>query len=210
MSRYAVLNKNTNSVTNTVIIDDKNVINFLLQDDELLVPASRSVQIGMIYDKKTKTFPEIYELDKFLDLKYELQDLIEKQEKVLKENGYLKEEQLTIQLDYLNKLQEGNKFESYDDLKNHLDSLENPPEVPPAPKIITQDLFRSVLTLSEKILWDNPQTGTSIQEATINTLKMEFPYYGVESMAEEFDLLFNIDFLTLDRVNEIKEKLYNI
>lgn len=207
MPKYAILDKNTNLVKNTVVIDDIDIKDFLLQNDEQLVLASMSVQIGMIYDENTKTFPEVYETDRFLELRYELNNTVNVRQNLLRENGHLTEEQLTEQLNYLEQLQEGFLFNTYDDLKNHLDSLGNAPEIPPPPKVITQDLFRTVLTLSEKILWDNPQTGTSIQEATINTLKLEFPYYGIESMAEELDLLETIEFFTTQRVQEVKQAL---
>lgn len=207
MPKYAILDKNTNLVKNTVVIDDIDIKDFLLQNDEQLVLASMSVQIGMIYDENTKTFPEVYETDRFLELRYELNNTVNVRQNLLRKNGHLTEEQLTEQLNYLEQLQEGFLFNTYDDLKNHLDSLGNAPEIPPPPKVITQDLFRTVLTLSEKILWDNPQTGTSIQEATINTLKLEFPYYGIESMTEELDLLETIEFFTTQRVQEVKQAL---
>jgi len=80
---------------------------------------------------------------------------------------------------------------------------------PPPPKfvIINETDFRSALNLTEKILWDDPETGTTEQKAVINTLKMEFPYYGVESMTDEFTLLEQIIFTTSERITEIKAAL---
>ena len=47
--------------------------------------------------------------------------------------------------------------------------------LPPEPKQIAVDDVRSNLTLTEKVLWDNPETGTASQTAVINTVKLELP-----------------------------------
>ena len=52
---------------------------------------------------------------------------------------------------------------------------------PPAPKQITVEDLRSKLILTEKILWDNPETGTASQTAVINTAKLEFPVLSNDS-----------------------------
>jgi len=77
-------------------------------------------------------------------------------------------------------------------------------EDPNLPKSITESEFRSKLNLAERILWDNPETGTEVQKATINTLKMDFPHYGIESMTEEFEVLEQVGFFTPERSEEVK------
>jgi hypothetical protein len=101
-------------------------------------------------------------------------------------------------------------LDSYAEMKSQFNARDPEPEIPPAPPVlreITQDAFRRVLTLSEKILWDNPETGTTQQTAVINTLKMDFPYYGVENMSEELDLLEQVSFFTTTRVTEVTQAL---
>lgn len=64
-----------------------------------------------------------------------------------------------------------------------------------------------MLKLTEKILWDNPETGTTQQNAVINTLKLDFPHYGVQSMSDELELLEQVGFFTAQRVTEVTQAL---
>ena len=81
-----------------------------------------------------------------------------------------------------------------------------PPQPDPGPplKQITEVEFRSTLKLSERILWDNPETGTDAQKGAITIIKSEFPHYGIESMTEEFEVLEQVGFFTPERVEEVK------
>lgn len=205
MQIYAVLNSNTDSVVNLILAEDEKFI--FLKTGEYAVPVNRAIQIGMVYDKKKKSFPEAGDKVQLFDLIDQISLIIENHQKLLSENNHLTEDQLQIHLTYIENLNSIRSLATYSQMKLEFDALELPPEIPPAPKEITQDLFRSVLKLTEKILWDNPQTGTATQEATINTLKMEFPYYGVDSMTEELDLLETVGFFTTQRVQEVKQAL---
>lgn len=205
MRIYAILNKDTNVVTNIINVEDEKFI--FLNSDEYFVSANRAVQRGMLYDKDTETFPEIGDKGKLLDLRDTIQSLILNHKLKMSENPHMTPEQLEVHTNYIDELRIILNVQSYDEMKSQFDNVGLEPEVPPSPKEITQDVFRSVLKLSEKILWDNPGTGTDIQKATINTLKMDFPHYGVESMSDELELLEQVGFFTSERVVEVTQSL---
>lgn len=78
---------------------------------------------------------------------------------------------------------------------------------PLPPKEITNELFRSNLKIQEKILWDNPETGTPQQSAAINTMKLDFPFIGIETIRDELDLLESLDIIGVGRADEIYDSL---
>ena len=201
MTIYAILDKTTNIVTNVVIAEDENSI--FITPKQSIVPASRSIQIGTDYED----FPSILQSDKILDIKDEVNALIREHQTAISEHLNLTAEQLQPHLDYIGSLQSLLTLETYDEIKSQLDAIGDAPEFPPTPREITQDDFRGALNLAEKVLWDNPETGTTEQTAAINTLKMEFPYYGVESMTDEFALLKQINFTTSERITAIQSAL---
>jgi hypothetical protein len=205
MPIYAILSKDTNSVSNIVISDSENFV--FTNPDEYAVSANRAVKKGMIYDENTKSFPEAGDEGELMDLRDKIISLTENHQKLLSENRHLNQQEYQVHLTYIDNLTSIKSLETYSEMKSQFDSIELPPEFPPAPKEITQGVFRSTLKLSERILWDNPETGTEIQKATINTLKMEFPHYGIESMVEEFELLEQIGFFTPQRSEEVKQFL---
>jgi hypothetical protein len=205
MKIYAVLNKDTNSVVNLIHVEDEKFI--FLNPDEYAVLANRAVEIGMLYNETTGKFPEAGDRGELMDLRDEVQSLILSHQIKMMENSHMTVEQLEPHTNYISQLQTISALNSYAEMKSQFDALDPAPEVPPTPKEITQDVFRGVLSLTEKILWDNPETGTTQQTATINTLKMEFPYYGVESMSEELDLLEQVGFFTPTRVTEVTQAL---
>lgn len=72
------------------------------------------------------------------------------------------------------------------------------------PKEITSNSFRSQLTLTEKLLWDNPETGTITQKAAITTFQTELPLTeGTEELNELLDLLVSAVVFTQQRLDEI-------
>jgi hypothetical protein len=77
------------------------------------------------------------------------------------------------------------------------------------PKSITELEFRSKLTLSEKLLWDNPDTGTAQQKAAINTMKLDFPFVSVVDIQDELDLLENVGIIGTGRSAAIASQLTN-
>lgn len=68
-----------------------------------------------------------------------------------------------------------------------------PPEEESSAIFVTEEDFRSQLTLSEKLIWDNPSTATTAQSNAIITVKTDFPValhpQGSNQLREEFDLL---------------------
>ena len=202
---YAVINKDTNSVVNIINVEDEKFI--FLGPDEYYACGNRAVRIGMLYDKQNGTFPEVGDRGELLDLRDEVESLIAFHQLKIAENPHMTPEQLEPHINYLNQLRFIAQLDTYTEMKLQFDILGPEPEFPPAPKEITQDVFRSALNLSEKILWDNPETGTVQQKATINTLKMDFPHYGVESMSDELDLLEQVGFFTPERVTEVTQAL---
>jgi hypothetical protein len=205
MKIYAVISKDTNSVVNTINVEDEKFI--FLGPDEYYARANRAVQIGMLYDKKTDTFPEVGDKGEILDLGDEIQSLIASHQLKIIENSHMTPEQLEPHANYINQLQSILALDSYVEMKFQFDTIGPEPEFPPKPREITQDVFRSVLNLQEKILWDNPEIGTIQQKAIINTLKMDFPHYGVESMSDELSLLEQIEFFTPERLTEVTQAL---
>ncbi len=206
MDKYAILNQDTHQVLNIVMIEDQNVLSIITKENEYFVPASRSVQIGMIFDTETQTFPDVFEIDRLFDLREKIELEIKNHESYTIESFSSNKEN---HIEYISKLRTILELTTYDAIKTEYDNVGPSPEFEPPLKQITQDLFRSVLKLNEKILWDNPETGTEIQKATINTLKMEFPFYGIDSMNEMFSLLEQSEVINLERIEEIKLNLDN-
>jgi hypothetical protein len=205
MAIYAILNKDTDIVTNVVNADDDKSI--FLNSDEYSALANRAVEIGMFYDKDTKTFPETGDRGELLDLRDTIQSLIMSHQLKMAENPHMTPEQLEVHTNYLKELQTISGLQSYSEMKSQFDNVGPEPEVPPAPREITQDVFRGVLKLTEKILWDNPETGTTQQNAVINTVKLDFPHYGVDTMSDELELLEQVGFFTAQRVTEVTQAL---
>lgn len=83
--------------------------------------------------------------------------------------------------------------------------IPDPNYVPP--KNITESDFRSKLTLTEKLLWDNPETGTTQQKAAINTIKLDFPFSSVADMQDELDLLESLEVIGVGRATQIASEL---
>lgn len=75
------------------------------------------------------------------------------------------------------------------------------------PKEITEPEFRSKLNFTEKLLWDNPETGTDQQKATINTIKLDFPFTSIEDFQDELDFLENVQVIGIGRAAEIASEL---
>ena len=205
MAVYAILNKDTNIVINTVIADSEDFV--FLNSDEYSALANRAVEIGMLYDKDTKTFPETGDRGELLDLRDTIQSLISSHQLKIEENPHMNSDQYIIHANYISELQNIFRLESYAEMKSQFDNIGPEPVVPPVPREITEDLFRGVLNLNEKILWDNPETGTTQQSAVINTLKLDFPHYGIESMVDELEALKQVGFFTAQRVTEVTENL---
>lgn len=75
---------------------------------------------------------------------------------------------------------------------------------------ITNELFRSNLTLEEKILWDNPETGTELQKVIITTAKLDLPTTLYRDKNNEIlDLLVSRGIFTEERMNEFIDKFLN-
>lgn len=203
---YAIINKETNTVLNVFNVEQEQFI-FYNQETEYYALANRAVEIGMLYDKTSGKFPQAGDRGELMNLRDEINSLISSHQQKMIENSHMNIEELKVHTDYISSLTEILSATSYVDMKSQFDDRQTEPEFPPAPKVINQDDFRSTLKLAEKILWDHPETGTTQQAALINTIKIDFPYYGVESMSEELELLQQVEFLTEDRLEEITEAL---
>jgi hypothetical protein len=83
---------------------------------------------------------------------------------------------------------------------------ETEPEPQPEPKYISVGEFRTQLTLSEKLIWDNPQNATPEQSSAINTVSADFPQRvdGTE-FQEELDLLESVGVIGTGRAQELVE-----
>jgi len=215
MKTYAIINKKTNTVLNIVNAKDESFV-FLDPETEYCTFANRAVGIGMTYDVRTNKFTDVEDKGELLDLRDEINSLIAVHKELIFQHSHLTTEELEDHLVYVSNLEEiyyeiiqDDTSISYVQIKEKFDLIGNAPEFPikELPKEITQDVFRNTLTLTEKILWDNPETGTTQQIAAINTLKIDFPFYGVENMNEELDLLSQVELLTSKRVSEIKAAL---
>lgn len=77
------------------------------------------------------------------------------------------------------------------------------------PKEIAVESFRSQLTISEKLLWDSPDTAnTPSQKAIITTFKNELPLTeGTPELTELLDLLVSEGVFTQQRLDEIISNL---
>ena len=64
------------------------------------------------------------------------------------------------------------------------------PEPDPEPTYVTVGEFRGQLTLSEKLIWDNPSGATTAQSNAINTVSQDFPHrVDSDEFLEELNLL---------------------
>jgi len=75
--------------------------------------------------------------------------------------------------------------------------------------VISAESFRSQLSLTEKLLWDNPDTAsTPSQKAVLTTFKQELPLtVGETETTELLDLLVSEGVYTQQRLDEIISKL---
>lgn len=75
---------------------------------------------------------------------------------------------------------------------------------------VSNEVFRSILTLEEKLLWDNPESGTETKKQIITTAKLDLPTTLYRDQPNEiFELLVNKKVFTRKRMNEIIESLIN-
>ena len=69
----------------------------------------------------------------------------------------------------------------------------DPTPVPPGPEpevYVSVEEFRGQLTLSEKLIWDNPSGATTAQSNAINTVRQDFPHrVDSDEFLEELNLL---------------------
>lgn len=70
------------------------------------------------------------------------------------------------------------------------------PEPDAEPVYVSLTDFRTQLTLSEKLIWDNPGSATTVQGNTINTVREDFPQrVDGDQFREELDLLESVEVL---------------
>lgn len=205
MAIYAILDIESNIVKNTIISDD---ISFVFtSENEYAVTANRAVQIGMLYDQQTNSFPGIGNGGKLLDLRDEINSLISNHQDLLLQVTHLTPEQLIIHHKHLNNLRSVASLQDYDEMESQYNLLKDLPSIPSIPVSISEQDFRNQLKIAEKILWDNPETGTLQQKAVINTMKLDFPFTGIETIRDELDLLESLEVIGVGRADEIYNSL---
>lgn len=83
-----------------------------------------------------------------------------------------------------------------------------PPPAPEPPKMVTEQEIRSNLKLTEKLLWDTPESGTSQQTAAITTIKKELPQRADgEELVEMLELLETLGVIGTGRAQELLDAL---
>lgn len=77
------------------------------------------------------------------------------------------------------------------------------------PSQITQDAFRTQLTITERILWDSPDTASTLsQKGVVVTFKEELPLnVGESETTDILDLLVSEGVYTQERLDEIISNL---
>jgi hypothetical protein len=79
-----------------------------------------------------------------------------------------------------------------------------PPPVPEPPKMVTDEEIRSNLKLTEKLLWDTPESGTTQQAAAITTIKKDLPQRAdSEELVEMLELLETLEVIGVGRAQEL-------
>lgn len=205
MAHYALLNEN-NIVTNVIYVDNMFIIDENGNDDETLaismcregldnknarlIKTSISNKIRNKYAAIGDTYSEEY--DVFISPK-------PYPSSILNTTTFFWDTPVPKPTD----APDGFYYEWDEDVENWV--LLEYPKLPLIPRQISQDYFRSKLTLSEKLLWDNPDTSQIItQKAAIVTVKNEFPLtIDEEKTTELLDLLISENVFTEQRLNEI-------
>lgn len=78
------------------------------------------------------------------------------------------------------------------------------PPAPVPPKMVTEEEIRYNLKLTEKLLWDTPESGTSQQTAAITTIKKELPQRADgEELVEMLELLETLGVIGNGRAQEL-------
>lgn len=130
---YAIIDKQTNIVLNVVNTEKEEFV-FFNSDTEYTALANKAVEIGMLYDKDTKTFPETGDRGELLDLRDTIQSLIVSHQLKMEENPHMTPEQLEVHTNYINQLQTIFGLQIYSEMKSQFDALGPEPVVPPIPR----------------------------------------------------------------------------
>lgn len=78
------------------------------------------------------------------------------------------------------------------------------PPVPEPPKMVTGEEIRSNLKLTERLLWDTPESGTTQQAAAITTIKKDLPQRAdSEELVEMLELLETLEVIGVGRAQEL-------
>jgi hypothetical protein len=85
---------------------------------------------------------------------------------------------------------------TFSDPPEVVSSSEPTPEPDAEPVYVSLVDFRTQLTLSEKLIWDNPGSATTVQGNAINTVREDFPQrVDGDQFREELDLLESVEVL---------------
>ena len=198
---YAIVDTNTNIVNNVVVCDCDD--HAFASNTEYAVRANKFVKIGMIYDLGTQTFPEVGDKVEKFELIEKVNNLVgEHQNKVTAYMHLMTDAEIEAHYDYINQLGTVFDQETYAEMQTVWDSKPDAPSFPTKPVEIDANTFRNQLTLTEKVLWDNPSTGTSAQAAVINTMKADFPFIG-DAIQEYLNALETNEVIGVGRADAI-------
>jgi hypothetical protein len=176
ISCYAIINSSTNVVENVVMANNSSDIS--TSSGQSVVLGNRFVKKGMIYDPGTGTFPAVGDKEDKRVLRDEIQKLEEEHQTEMDNHPSMSDDERETHTTYLSQLGDIAAKPTYAEMKTAWDAKPNAPTFTAEPVEIDESAFRSELTLTEKVLWDNPTTGTSAQQAIINTMKTDFPFIG--------------------------------
>lgn len=175
-SCYAIINSSTNVVENVVMANNSSDIH--TSSGQSVVLGNCFVKKGMTYDPETRTFPAVGDKEDKRVLRDEIQKLEEEHQTKIDNHPSMSDDERETHTTYLSQLGDIAAKLTYAEMKTAWDAKPNAPTFTAEPVEIDESAFRSELTLTEKVLWDNPTTGTSAQQAIINTMKADFPFIG--------------------------------
>ena len=176
ISCYAIINSSTNVVENVVMANNSSDIP--TSSGQSVVLGNRFVKKGMAYDPGTGTFPAVGDKEDKRVLRDEIQKLEEEHQTEMDNHPSMSDDERETHTTYLSQLGDIAAKLTYAEMKTAWDAKPNAPTFAAEPVEIDESAFRGELTLTEKVLWDNPATGTSAQQAIINTMKVDFPFIG--------------------------------
>jgi len=199
-SCYAIINSETNVVENVVMANNSSDI--FTSSGQSVVLGNCFVKIGMSYDPGTGTFPEVGDKADMKVLRDKINKLEEEHQAEMDNHPSMSDSERETHMTYLSQLGDIEAKSTYAEMQTAWDAKPDAPAFTAEPVEITENTFRNELTLTEKVLWDNPSTGTSAQAAVINTMKADFPFIG-DAIQEYLNALETNEVIGVGRADAI-------